>query len=185
MNNQKVDLSQYKNELSITHKLYRICWTILWALLIKPIPRNMLSGWKIFLYRLFGAKLHKTAVIYSTAKVYMPCNLVMSEYSCLGPEVDCYNVDMIFIGSNTTISQKAYLCTSSHDITKRNLPLITSPIYIEDEVWIAADAFVGMGVRIGKGAVVGARSSVVKDVKEWTVVAGNPARIIKNRYVNE
>ena len=62
--------------------------------------------------------------------------------------------------------------------------LITAPIVIEDQAWIGAKAFVGMGVTIGQGAVVGATASVYKNVEPWTVVGGNPARVIKKRVIN-
>ena len=105
----------------------------------------------------------------------------MDKYSILGAEVDCYNVDKIKIGSYAIVSQKSYLCSASHDFTKNDMPLVTAPIIIEDNAWIAADVFVGMGVTVGEGAVVGARSSVYKNVEAWTVVGGNPARFIKKR----
>ena len=107
----------------------------------------------------------------------------MGEHSCLADDVDCYNVAPVKIGDNTTVSQKSYLCTASHDISQPNLPLVTAPIVIEDQVWIGADAFVGMGVTVHQGAVVGARASVYKDVDAWTVVGGNPARFIKQRML--
>lgn len=109
----------------------------------------------------------------------------MDAYSCLASNVDCYNVDLIIIGANTTVSQGAYLCTASHDITNPLNPLITAPIVIEDQVWIAAGAFVGMGVTVRQGVVVGARASVFKDVEPWTVVGGNPAKFIKKRIIKE
>ena len=126
-----------------------------------------------------------TAVVYSSTRIYAPWNLEMGEHSCLADEVDCYNVNKICIGDNTTVSQKSYLCTASHDITKPNIPLITAPIVIKDQAWIGADAFIGMGVTVGQGAVVGARASVYKDVEAWTVVGGNPAKFIKKRVINE
>jgi putative colanic acid biosynthesis acetyltransferase WcaF len=115
----------------------------------------------------------------------MPWNLEMAEFSCLSPEVDCYNVDKIFIGAHSTVSQKTYLCSASHDVTKSTHPLITAPIIIEDQVWIGADAFIGMGVTIGQGAVVGATASVYKNVSPWTIVGGNPAKFIKNRVIEQ
>lgn len=114
----------------------------------------------------------------------MPWNLEMAEYSCLSPEVDCYNVDKVIIGSHSTVSQKTYLCTASHDITKPDNPLITAPIAIEDQTWIGASVFIGMGVTVKQGAVVGATSSVYKNVEPWTVVGGNPAKFIKKREIN-
>lgn len=82
------------------------------------------------------------------------------------------------------MSQGAYLCTASHDITNPLNPLITAPIVIEDQSWIGARGFVGMGVTIGQGAVVGATASVYKNVAPWTVVGGNPAKYIKDRKIN-
>jgi len=61
------------------------------------------------------------------------------------------------------------------------MPLTTAPILIGEGVWIAADVFVGPGVAIGNGAVIGARSSAFTNIEPWTVVAGNPARVIKKR----
>lgn len=184
MNNQ-IDLSKYHNVLSRKHQVIRLLWGIVWGLLARPLPRSLGLGWKRTLLRLFGAKVHPTAVVYSSAKIYFPRNLIMDAYSCLASDVDCYNVDVIHIGANTTISQGVFLCTASHDITNSLNPLITAPIVIEDQAWVAADAFVGMGVTVGQGAVVGARAAVFKDVEPWTVVGGNPAKFIKKRIVKE
>jgi putative colanic acid biosynthesis acetyltransferase WcaF len=183
MEQQKVDLSAYKNNLGFRNQLSRFLWTIVWGIFARPIPRSLCNGWKLFLLRIFGAKVKKHSVVYSGAKIFMPWNLEMGEYSCLASEVDCYNVAKIKIGSHTTVSQKTFLCTASHDIEKGNTPLIFSPIIIEDQVWVAADAFIGPGVTVGQGAVVGARASVFKDVEPWTI--GNPAKFIKKRIVND
>lgn len=181
----KVDLSQYHNELSRKHQLVRALWNIVWCLFARPLPKSLGSGWKRMLLRMFGAKIAKTAVVYSSAKIYYPQNLVMGKYSCLASGVNCYNVAPITIGAHATVSQGAFLCTASHDITDSHHHLITAPIVVESQAWIAADAFIGMGVIIGEGAVVGARAAVFKDVKPWTVVGGNPAKFIKNREVKK
>ena len=179
----KVDLSKYHNELSRKHQIVRLLWGFVWTLFARPLPRSVGKKWKNLLLRLFGAKIAKTAHVYSSAKIYYPANLIMEEYSCLASDVNCYNVAPIKIGANTTVSQGAYLCTASHDITNPLNPLITAPIIIEDQAWIAAEAFVGIGVNIGQGAVVGARAAVFKDVEPWTVVGGNPAKFIKKREI--
>ena len=80
---KKVDLSKYKNKLSVSNQIIRFIWNIVWTLLARPLPRSIGNIWKVFLLRLFGAKIHKTAKIYSTVKIYLPQNLVMNEYSCL------------------------------------------------------------------------------------------------------
>lgn len=183
MSDTKIDLSKYHNSLSRKNQIIRMLWTIVWGIFARPLPRSIGSGWKRFLLRLFGAKIDSTAVVYSSARVYYPANLIMERYACLASDVDCYNVNIIRIGANTTVSQGAYLCTASHDITNPLNPLITAPIIIEDQAWIAADAFVGMGVTIGQGAVVGARAAVFKNVEPWTIVGGNPAKFIKKRII--
>jgi putative colanic acid biosynthesis acetyltransferase WcaF len=185
MPNYQIDLSKYQNALSRKNQITRFIWTIVWTIFARPIPRNLLSGWKRFLLRCFRAKIHKTAKVYSTARIYMPWNLEMNEYSCLSPEVDCYNAAKVKIGANSTVSQKSYLCTASHDITNRLNPLITAPIIIEDQAWIGASAYIGLGVTVGQGAVVGATASVYKDVAPWTVVGGNPAKFIKKREIKQ
>lgn len=185
MSVNKIDLSKYENHLGRKHQVVRLVWGIVWPLGTWFLPRSLGSGWKRMLLRMFGAKIHPTAVVYSSAKVYYPANLLMEEYACLASEVDCYNVAPIHIGAQTTVSQGAYLCTASHDITDPKNRLITKPIVIEAQAWVAADAFVGMGVTIGEGAVVGARSAVFKDVESWTVVGGNPAKFIKKRVIKD
>lgn len=181
----KIDLSKYKNHLGKKHQIIRLMWGILWPFSTFLLPRSMGMPWKRLLLRIFGAKIHPTAKIYSTARIYYPANLIMEENSCLADNVDCYNVDMIKIGANSTISQGAFLCTASHDISNPLNPLITAPILIKDQVWIGARAFIGMGVIVNQGAVVGATASVYKDVAAWTVVGGNPASVIKQRILNE
>lgn len=103
----------------------------------------------------------------------------MGKGSCLGDHVDCYSVDQVTLESYATVSQYAFLCTASHDYTVREMPLITAPIRIGRRAWVAADVFIGPGVTVGEGAVVGARTSVFRNIDPWTVVGGTPARIIK------
>lgn len=105
----------------------------------------------------------------------------MGDHSCLGPGVDCYSVDKVTLGVRATVSQYSYLCTASHDYNDPAMPLVAAPITIEEDVWVAADAFVGPGVTLHSGAVVGARSGVFSDVEPWTVVAGSPAKSISKR----
>lgn len=179
----KVDISQYQCTSNRNEQFKRLLWSIIWTLLARPIPRSLLNGWKLFLLRCFGAKVHKTSVVYSGAKIYAPWNLEMGAYSCLATGVDCYNADKIYIGNHTTVSQKASLYTASHDITTSSHKWFSKPIVIEDQAWIAAESFIMAGVTIGEGAVIGARSAVFKNVEPWTVVGGNPAKFIKNREI--
>lgn len=178
-------IEPYVNHLGRKHQLIRALWSIVWTICASWLPRSVGSGWKRFLLRLFGAKIASTAVVYSSAKIYFPANLIMDEYACIASDVDCYNVAPIHIGKFATVSQGAFLCTASHDITSPNHELITSPITIGAQAWVGAGAFISMGISVGKGAVVGARAAVFKDVEPWTVVGGNPAKFIKKRVIKD
>ena len=98
MQDTKIDLSTYENHLGRKHQVIRLVWDIIWTLGASWLPRSIGSGWKRFLLKLFGAKIHSTAVVYSSVKIYMPCNLIMEEYSCLASNVDCYNVCTVMNG---------------------------------------------------------------------------------------
>jgi putative colanic acid biosynthesis acetyltransferase WcaF len=183
--NLKVDISKYQCASSRKEQIKRMLWNIVWTVFARPIPRSMFNSWKLFLLRCFGAKVHKTAVVYSGAKIYAPWNLEMGAYSCIASGVDCYNANKITIGAHSTISQKVSLYTASHDINTSNFKWFSKPIVIENQVWVAAESFVMAGVKIGEGAVVGARAAVFKDVEPWTVVGGNPAKFIKKREIKD
>lgn len=179
----KVDLSKYDFSFSLSNKVARLIWNTVYWVLFRPFNLNLFTGWRIFILKVFGAELGKNSNVYASAKIWAPWNLKLGEFSVIGPKVDCYNQGEIIIGDHTIVSQKSYLCASSHDYTVSNFPLILKPITISSQVWIAADAFVGPGVYVGKGALVGARASVFNDVAPWTVVGGNPARFIKKREI--
>ncbi len=166
--------------LSLRNRLGRLAWTVVYRTLFRTSP-EVLHGWRRLLLRLFGASLASTSRVYPTAKVWAPWNLTLGEFACLGRDVDVYNVMPIRIGARSTISQYTYLCGATHDYTRRDYPLIPLPITIGDDCWLAADVFVSPGITIGEGTVVGARSTVTKDLPPWVVAVGTPAKAIKKR----
>lgn len=179
---RRVDLSEVEAPHNLGNRVARVLWGAAWLLLFRPSPRPF-HRWRNFLLRLFGASLHKSAVVYPSARVWAPWNLTMGQHSCLASEVICYCLNRISIGDHSVISQFTHLCGGTHDYEHPNLPLVTAPIVIEDQVWVAADVFVGPGVTIGQGAVVGARSNVFNDLPAWKVCAGSPAKPIKDRVI--
>jgi putative colanic acid biosynthesis acetyltransferase WcaF len=176
---------KYEDSLSIKNKIVRLIWNIVWFFFIKSNPRWALNDWRLFLHRIFGARIGKGCKISPSCFVWAPWNLEMGEFSVLGDNVDCYSMDRITIGSKVAISQRVFLCTGSHDITSYKRPLITKPIYIADHTWVCAEAFVGPGVSLGAGVVVAARSVVTKSVDSFNVVGGNPAVFIKKRCIKD
>ncbi|MCD7973424.1 MAG: putative colanic acid biosynthesis acetyltransferase [Candidatus Azobacteroides sp.] len=174
---------KFRNPYSKKNQLKRLVWTICWNILARPFPRNLGRKWKLFLLRIFGAKVASTSVVYSKAKIFMPWNLEMDDFACIASDVDCYNAAKVRIGKNATVSQYSYICTATHDITSKSHTLYALPITIEDNAWVASKAYIGPGVVIGEGAVVGATASVYKNVNPWEVVGGNPAKFIKKREI--
>jgi len=156
------------------NRALRMLWNLIQATLYRHSP-TVLHGWRCWLLRCFGANIQEGAHPYPKARIWAPWNLTMQSHSCLADDVDCYCVAAISVGAHATVSQYSYLCSASHDYRDRAMPLVVAPIVIEAEAWIAADVFVGPGVRIGEGAVVGARSTVMHDVEPWSVVAGPTA----------
>ena len=172
------------SEFGFQHKLLRFVWGIAWGVLFYPTPR-FFSPWRCWLLRRFGARIGKNASIASSAKIWYPPNLILKDAVVIGPDVDLYCVAPIVIGERSIISQYSYLCSASHDYEKDNMPLISKPISIGSSSWICSKAFVGPGVSIGNSCVVGACAVVMKDVDSHFVVAGNPAKTIKqNKIVN-
>lgn len=178
----KVDVKHYRNRHSLASKVGRVIWSVIWLLLFRPTPRgNLFRPWRIFLLKLFGAKVRWSSNVLPSCRIWQPWKLTMGAYACLSADVDCYTVDAITIGENATVSQGVKLCTASHDITSKTMELTTAPITVGANAWVAGWAIILPGVTIGEGAVIAAGSVVTKDVESWTVVGGNPAKEIKKR----
>ena len=155
-------------------------WWLVQSLFFKNSPQ-FLYGFRRFLLRLFGAKIGKNVIIRPTVRITYPWKVVIGDYSMVGDDVVLYSLGEIEIGKHVVISQKSYLCTGSHDYLQIDFPIFAEKIKIEDECWLATDVFVAPGITIGKGTVVGSRSSVYKDLPANKVCIGNPAKIIRER----
>lgn len=158
----------------------RIVWNVAYIFLFRISPKP-LHAWRSFILRSFGAKIGKGVHVYPAVKIWAPWNLEIGDQTGIANNVILYSQGKIIIGKRAVISQGAHLCAGTHDYTKRGFPLITMPIYIEDEAWIAAEAFLHPGVTVGKGVIVGARSVVNKNLPELMICAGNPCRPLKPR----
>lgn len=165
----------------VRNRLFRLAWKFVWALLGRwtPVP---LFVWRRFLLRCFGARIDPTARIYPGVEVWYPPNLTVAAHACLGRDVTCYNMDRIELGAHATVSQGAHLCTGTHDVDSADFQLVIRPIVVGANAWIAAEAFVGPGVTIGEGAVLGARAVTFRNLDPWTIYAGNPARKLRRRF---
>jgi putative colanic acid biosynthesis acetyltransferase WcaF len=157
-------------------------WWCFDALFVRPSPQVFYS-WRRFALRMFGAKIGRNVLIRPGVRVIFPWKMEIGDHCWVGDDATLYNIAEITIGENSVVSQDAYLCTGTHDHCDASFPLVASPITVESECWIAARAFIGPGVRIGRGAVVGACSVVLSEVPTATIVAGVPARAVGQRNV--
>ncbi len=169
-----MDAGRHVSPYTSREKIARILWSVVQATLFRLSFHNC-YGWRRFLLRRFGASIGRDCVIRRSVRIECPWNLTMADNACLGDRVNAYCLGTVTIGRRVSVSQDAELCAGSHDYTTRDMPLLRPPIIIEDDVWIAAGAFVGPGVTVGEGAVLGARGVAMKDLESWSIHVGNPA----------
>ena len=166
---------------SFTHRVKRQCWNVTYVVFFRYSFRP-LHRWRAFLLSLFGAKLGKGVHIYPKVRVWAPWNLVVGNYVGIADDVNIYNMDIIEFGDYCVVSQGSHLCGGSHDYNSANFQLFAKPISLGRHTWICADSFIGLGVSVADGVVVGARSVVTKSIDDpWAVYAGHPAVRIKDR----
>jgi putative colanic acid biosynthesis acetyltransferase WcaF len=159
-------------------------WWLVEVLLFHPSPQ-ILYGWRRLLLRAFGARIGNGVRIRPSATITYPWKVSIGDWSWVGDHATLYSLGEITLGSHVVISQHTYLCTGSHDYARPTFDLYAQSIHVGSESWLATNVFVGPGVTIGQGAVVGACSVVLKDVPEKMICAGNPLRVLRPRPTGE
>lgn len=175
------------NQRPRQEKMLQRSWEAMRVLLCFTTPFFM-RKWRRFVVSVFAggrANIHKFASIARNCRIDYPWNVSIGEMSSIGSGAWVYALDKIIIGKNVCIGEDVRLITGSHDVASPHFDLVTKPITINDNVWVATGAMVLPGVTIGEGAVVAAGAVVTKDVEPWTVVGGNPAKVIKKRVLKD
>jgi putative colanic acid biosynthesis acetyltransferase WcaF len=177
----QLDIASNRKARKWTRK--QIAGRILWAIVypIFSLSPRPIWGIRCWLLRLFGAQIGAKVQIHPSVRITVPWNLRIADHTAVGEGVILYALGLITLGERVTVSQYAHLCAGTHDHTSTTMDLICPPINIGSDAWICAGAFVGPGVSVGEGALVGARSVAVKNIPPWTICAGNPARPIRKR----
>jgi len=157
-------------------------WQVAWTVLCRPTPKYFIR-WRNLVLRAFGAKVRGRPFVSPSAVIKIPWNLELHHHSCIGPHAEIYNLAPVMLEEGSTIAQQVYLCGGTHDFEEPKLPLVIGAITVRKHAFVGARAFIMPGVEIGQGAVIGACAVVTKHVPPWTVVVGNPARVIKQRVV--
>ncbi len=171
--------NQAARKYSRGEQIRRVLWTLgRWLIVLSPRP---CFAWRRAVLRLFGARVGAHVNVYPSTHLYMPWNVEIGDWTALGEHVFVYSLGRVSIGRSVTLSYRSHVCAGTHDLNHPELPLRKPPVTIEDGVWVGTEAFIGPGIRVGRGAVVGARAVVVRDVAPLDVVAGNPARTVSRR----
>lgn len=175
--------NQAARKYSRGEQAQRVAWSIgCWLLRLSPRP---CFAFRSAVLRLFGARIGADVNVYPSTRIYMPWNVEIGDWSALGEDAFSYSLGKVRIGQSVTISYRVHVCAGTHDLADPALKLLKPPVVIEDGVWAGTEAFIGPGVTVGRGAVVGARAVVVKNVEPLAIVAGNPARTIGVREIRE
>lgn len=135
------------------------------------------------LLRFFGAKVGVETIIRPSVRITYPWKVTIGDFVWIGDNAELYSLGNITIGDHAVVSQKSYLCAADHDYTKPDFPIQAKPIFIGPQAWLAADVFIAPGVKVGAGAVIGARSSVFRDMPEGMLCMGSPCIPIRPRKV--
>ena len=134
-----------------------------------------------FIYRFYGVKMGKGSAIHMGAVFYNPSNIVIGQDTIIGENAVLDGRDKLVIGSHVDIASEVMIYNCEHDVQSADFHAVSAPVIIEDFVFIGPRAIILPGVKIKKGAVVGAGAVVTKDVSEFTIVGGVPAKEIGER----
>lgn len=138
-----------------------------------------------FFYRIAGVKIGNGSTIHMGARFYDTGNIVVGSDSIIGEGVVLDGRDKLVIGNHVDIASEVMIYNAEHDINDEYFSPKTEPVLIEDYVFIGPRAIILPGVKIGKGAIVGAGAVVTKDVEEYSIVGGVPAKVIGERRARD
>jgi putative colanic acid biosynthesis acetyltransferase WcaF len=158
----------------------RFCWYITSIIFFKnalfPFYR-----FKLFLLRLFGAKVGKNIIIKPCVNIKYPWFLELGNHVWIGENVWIDNLGKVRIGNNVCLSQGCFLLTGNHDYNDHAFKLIVNGIDLEDGVWIGARATVCGGSICRDHSVLSVGSVAVGELESMGIYTGNPAIKIKDR----
>lgn len=136
-----------------------------------------------FFFRLAGIKIGKHSTFHVGAKFYYPKNISLGEGSIVGYGAFIDGREKVTIGSHTDIASEVMIYNSEHNLTDPKFTAISAPVYIGDYCFIGPRAIIMPGVKIGNGAVVAGGAVVTKDVEDFAIVGGVPAKFIATRNI--
>jgi putative colanic acid biosynthesis acetyltransferase WcaF len=179
----QTNLSEYDNSwFDPGSFIKQLLWYLTGRIFINtylPVPVSV----KVFVLRLFGAKIGQRVMIKPKVNIKYPWFLTVGDNTWIGEKVWIDNLTTVTLGANVCLSQECYLLTGNHDYTKSKFDLIVSPVTIENGGWIGAKAVVCPGVTVGTHAVLAVNSVATRNLEPYMIYQGNPATIVKIRNI--
>ncbi|MCL4353984.1 acyltransferase [Patescibacteria group bacterium] len=172
----------------MTGKITRRIKTVFWEILnfkltiVGFIPSHILRK---FFYRICGIRIGKGSAIHMGARFYYPPNIKIGKDSVIGENVILDGRDKLTIGDHVDFATGVMVYNAQHDIDHPDFKAITKPVVINDYVFVGPRATILPGVTVGKGAIIAAGAVVTKDVDEFTVVGGVPAKLLRERKLKD
>ncbi len=180
---KKVSLVSYTNKLYQPGSLLkRTIWYFLNIFVIKsalPISSNL----KIFILKMFGAKVGSGVLIKPNVNIKYPWFLEIGDNVWIGENVWIDNLAKVIIGNDVCLSQDSYLLTGSHNYKKSSFDLLLGEIILEDGVWIGAKSTVCSSVTCKTHSILAVNSVATSNLNEYTVYQGNPAMSKRKRII--
>lgn len=165
---------------------YEFLMQILFAL-----PRyRFLNFIKSLFLKSVGAKVGKKVVFYPGVWIVTGQKLILGDDVDLAKDVLITTGGGVTIGDRVLVGYRTQILSTNHVIPNRNTKIFDAghdkkPVAIEKDVWIGANCIILPGVTIGEGAVVAAGSIVTKDVPPFAIYGGIPAKLIRERDINQ
>jgi len=132
-------------------------------------------------FQLAGVKIGKGSTIHMGCKFFKPSGLVIGQDTMIGDRAFLDGRASLKIGNHVDIASEVMIYNSEHDLSSEDFHAIEEEVHVGDYVFIGPRVIILPGVNIKKGAVVAAGAVVTKDVEEFKIVAGVPAKVIGER----
>ncbi len=182
---KKVDLSKFVSDPYISahdYKVRKLIWFIFSACFFQS---NLLpvSSIKVFILRLFGAKIGKRVNIKPMVYIKYPWRLEIGDNVWIAEKVWIANESLVKIGDNVCLSHEVLLMCGGHDYKKEAFNVYNYPLTIEDGVWLGAQSSVLGGITVKSHAVLAMKSVANTDLEAYSIYRGNPAVKIRERVI--
>jgi acetyltransferase-like isoleucine patch superfamily enzyme len=161
---------------------YLADFTLFWIHFFSYIPSHHLRR---FIFRLAGAKIGKGGSIHIGCNFYSLRNVSIGEDTLIGRNVFLDGRAPLIIGNHVDIASDVMIYNSEHDINSEDFHATLASVEIKDYVFIGPRAILLPGIKVGRGAIIGAGAVVTKDVEEFKIVGGVPAEVIGERKIKD